>query len=105
MTDPRITKILERGAPLIEAVGLRDRVVLDFGTKGTVLVDGAQRAISFHHEAGEADARLAMSLDDFERLVKRELDPTKALLMGRLKVKGDIGLLLKLAEQARGSFS
>lgn len=103
MTDPRIAKILERGKPLIEAVGLRERVSFDFGDHGAVLVDGAAGAVSHHNEAPAADAELSVSLDDFEKLVKGALDPAKALFMGKLRVKGDIGLIVKLAERARGA--
>lgn len=45
-----------------------------------------------------ADPKLTVTagLDDFLRIVTRELDPTKALLTGRLDVAGDFRLLMRL---------
>jgi putative sterol carrier protein len=43
----------------------------------------------------KADATLALSDEDFKRLVYNETQPQKLFLTGRLKVKGNLALALK----------
>jgi putative sterol carrier protein len=46
--------------------------------------------------AGEADCTISTSAEVFERLVRREQNPTTAYMTGKLKVKGDMGAAMKL---------
>ncbi|MEJ8546506.1 SCP2 sterol-binding domain-containing protein [Brevibacillus borstelensis] len=49
-------------------------------------------------EGGQEEAACVLEMSDanFIKLVRGELNPTVAFMMGKLKVKGDIGLSLKL---------
>ena len=52
-----------------------------------------------------ADTTITISLDDFQRMWQRELDPTSAYMQGKLRVAGDMGLAMKvdaLLQKARG---
>ena len=69
-------------------------VKFDFGDDGIVFVDG--RAGTVSNEDGEADCTIAISLDNFKALVAGDLDPTTAFMMGKLKVKGSMGVAMKL---------
>jgi putative sterol carrier protein len=42
------------------------------------------------------DTRLTCSVEDFNELVGGRLDATRAFLQGRLRVEGDVGLILEL---------
>jgi putative sterol carrier protein len=44
----------------------------------------------------EADCVIAVSEDDFLKIVRGEQSPTVAYMTGKLKVTGDVGLALKL---------
>lgn len=47
-------------------------------------------------EAASADCQIQMSADDFKELLMGKLNPTSAFMFGKLKVKGNMGLAMKL---------
>ncbi len=47
------------------------------------------------------DCTLTCSIDDFGALIQGDLDPTQAFLAGRLRIEGDIGLVLDLQAALR----
>lgn len=69
-------------------------VKLDFGSVGKLLLDGVNGKAS--NEDGNADATVTVSWDDFVNLAKGQLDPTMALMRGKLKVDGDMSVIMKL---------
>jgi putative sterol carrier protein len=44
-----------------------------------------------------ADCTVIVSKDNFEKLARRELDPTMAMMTGKLKLNGDMSVAMKLA--------
>lgn len=47
-------------------------------------------------EQEKADCTLQMSSDDFVKMAKGKLNGTQAFMTGKLKIKGNIGLALRL---------
>ncbi|XP_071953061.1 hydroxysteroid dehydrogenase-like protein 2 [Antedon mediterranea] len=45
---------------------------------------------------GGADVKMSMKVDDFVKMFKGSLKPTTAFMMGKLKIKGDMGKAMKL---------
>lgn len=76
---------------------VRARALFDFGEDGVVFVDntGAETLIS-HDPVGEADVSLACSLELFQGFLDGTKDPNVAYLTGRLKIRGSLGLAMKL---------
>ncbi len=70
------------------------KVKFDFGSVGKLLLDGATKTAT--NDDGSADATISVSWDDFINLAKGQLDPTMALMRGKLKVAGDMSVVMKL---------
>lgn len=66
----------------------------DGGLFGLKLTDG--KAETIQGDPGEADCTLSMSVKDFKKLLAGNLNSTTSYMMGKLKVKGSLGLALKL---------
>ena len=79
---------------LAGGVDFDNKVKFDFGDAGKLLIDGAAKSVT--NDDSEADVTISVGFDDFLKLAKGKLDPKSAFIQGRLKVAGDIGLVMKL---------
>jgi putative sterol carrier protein len=78
------------------AAGLTAKVKFDFGDEGIVFVDTTQSPPVVSHEDAEADTTLVCSLETFSKILDGAQDPNIAFMMGKLKVKGSMGLAMML---------
>lgn len=69
-------------------------VKFDFGSVGKLLLDGANNKAT--NEDGDADATVSVDWNDFAKLAKGEMDPTMAFMQGKLKVAGDMSVVMQL---------
>ena len=66
--------------------GLDKSVKFDFGDLGKVLINGT----NVTNDDEEADCTVGMSLEDFMKMAKGEINPTSAFMSGKLKILGDM---------------
>ncbi len=80
--------------------GLGKSIKLDLKGEGFIHVDGA----AVTNDDKPADLIVTVALNDLKALGKGELDPTRAMMSGRLKLS-DMGLAMKLQPAIQSLFS
>ncbi len=81
-----------------EAADLNKKIKFDLTDDGIIHVDASTSPPVVTNEDLEADVTFVLSSDNFEGLLDGSLNPQMAFMMGKLKIDGDMGLALKLAE-------
>ena len=69
----------------------------DFGKDGLLRLDASKSPAALSRDDGDAACTIRMSMDNFDRMLDGDLNPTLAFATGKLKVQGSMGLALKLA--------
>ena len=72
--------------------GLGKTLKFDFKGAGVIHIDGG----SVTNDDLPADCTILVSQADFEDLARGRLDPAMALMRGKLKVRGDMAVAMKL---------
>jgi len=89
-----------RRAAASEQQGLGNTIKLDLKGEGFIHVDGA----AVTNEDKPADLTVTVALKDLAALGKGELDPTRAMMTGRLRLS-DMALAMRLQPRIQSLFS
>jgi putative sterol carrier protein len=76
--------------------GLGTTLKFDMGSEGIVLIDGTSTPNTVSNDDNDAACTIGLTLDTLGRLVLRELEPTTAFMMGKIKVSGDMSVAMRL---------
>lgn len=68
---------------------------IDFGNK-KVFIDGTGESNVVSEEDNDADCTIHVTPENFMSLVKGDLNPMMAVMSGKVKIKGDMGVAMKL---------
>ncbi|MGE0736520.1 MAG: SCP2 sterol-binding domain-containing protein [Alphaproteobacteria bacterium] len=85
-------------AKVAQSSGFSARVKFNFKEEGVIHIDSKAQPPAVSNEDLEADCTITMSLDNFNKMVAGELDPTMAFMMGKLKVSGDMAIAMRLGQ-------
>ncbi len=62
----------------------------------TYYIDGTGDENVVSNSTADADCTISMSESNFQKLIKGNLNPMTAVMMGKIKIKGDMSLAMKL---------
>jgi putative sterol carrier protein len=92
MMDAIVEKFKEQGANAAP-IGGTIKFVLD---DNPVYIDGTGEENVVSQDDKEADATITTTIETLTKLTKGELNPMMAVMGGKIKIKGDMGLAMKL---------
>lgn len=85
-------------ARLTQLRGLNAVVAFDCGADGHIVIDATGPTPEISDDAPEdADCVLKISRKNLEKLIAGKLDPMLAFTMGKIRVKGSMGIAAKLS--------
>lgn len=87
---------LAERVPPANTAGITNSYLFEIEKVGSWLVDVDDGSVTVREGDGEADVRLAMSEDVFQKLVGGEQNPMRAVMTGKIKVKGSRAAAAKL---------
>jgi len=61
-----------------------------------IYIDGTGEANDVSTEDKDADCLIIASLEDFQKIMDGEMNSMMAVMMGKMKIKGDMGVAMKL---------
>lgn len=71
-------------------------VKFDFADEGFIFIDGKSHPNRVTNEDLPSDITLKLKLDNFEKILNQELGPKIALMTGRMRLRGDIRIAMRL---------
>ena len=93
MSLEQVTEEFRRRAGKAPNLGKSLKFVFD---EGVVHMDLSEDDATVTNDDKEADCTITTSLDTLNKLRKGELNPMMAVMSGKVKIKGDMGLAMKL---------
>ncbi|HNQ92982.1 MAG TPA: SCP2 sterol-binding domain-containing protein [Alphaproteobacteria bacterium] len=84
------------------AAGFRHTVLFDLGEDGFIHIDGSESPPEMTFEDKDAEVTLECSTETLDAILDGSTDPNMAFLMRKLKIRGSMGLAMKLGSLLEG---
>lgn len=78
------------------ASGLDARIKFNFGNDGFLYIDGKSAPNEVHNGDADSDITITVSMENFERIIDKQLNPKIALMTGKMRLRGDIRIAMRL---------
>jgi len=93
------TEAAEKVTKMAETHGgkLGEKVNFNFKGEGLIHLDDTVSPAQVVQEEVEAPCTVVIGLDNFEKLLKGDLNPMMAFMTGKMKIEGDKAVAMKLA--------
>ncbi len=95
MSIEALTDDIRRRAAANPKLGYRLKFELPEG--GVILWDGTSVPPVVDNGDGDADTTIRLSIENLQKLMAGDLDPTLAYMTGKIKIEGSLGVAMKLA--------
>ena len=76
--------------------GLDATIKFNFGDDGIIYIDGASTPNTVSNEDKDSKITITVSRENFERIIDHKLNPKLALMTGKMRLKGDIRIAMRL---------
>lgn len=64
----------------------------------SVYIDATQKPPIINNDDKDADCSIIMSVENAKKFLRGDLNPMTAYMLGKIKIKGDMGIALKLSQ-------
>lgn len=94
-----LNALTQRVAGLAESHGgkVGSKIKFSFEDGSHILLDDSVSPATVSNDDSSADCTVRVSLENFSKLLDGEMNAMGAYMMGRLKIDGDMGVAMKLA--------
>lgn len=76
--------------------GVDARIKFLFGADGILFIDAKAKPNVVHNNEGDSDITITVSMENFERIIDKKLNPKIALMTGKMRLRGDIRIAMRL---------
>jgi putative sterol carrier protein len=94
MNTQELTAALQAKAASMPVMDLS--LKLDFKGDGIIHIESKGTTTVVTNNDLDADCVITIAQSDFQKLMKGDLNPMMAMMSGKLKIKGDMGVAMKL---------
>lgn len=85
-------------ALLPQVAGLDACIKFDLKGNGVFFVDATEDPVTLSRDDDSADCTITIKAKDLLKMMDGKLDPMLAFSIGKLKVRGDMGIAMKLTK-------
>ncbi|WP_080054125.1 SCP2 sterol-binding domain-containing protein [Spirosoma aerolatum] len=95
MTLQELTEQIRTKVTHTDNINATVKLVTD---QGVVYIDATQSPAVVSNEDKPADCDLQVTIDNLVKMSSGDLNPMMAVMMGKLKIKGDMGIAMKMGQ-------